>query len=440
MLQTVEPASARRAGKLRRPDVAETYYSATANPRIAFPQLAGTLTADVCVVGGGFSGVATALSLAERGYMVALLEAGRIGDGASGRNGGQMIVGFSGDGKVAKRFGAAGAKLVREVRYLGHDIIERRVKQYGIACDLRRGWMEVAARPKHMQGLRDYHDQLVRDGDGADLSIIEPRDLPKLLATGVYHGGLLDRRSGHVHPLNLCLGEAAAAHELGVQIFEHSPAVTVTGGARPFVATARGRINAKHIVLAGGADHPFQRGRLKGLTFPTGSYIIATAPLSQALATEINPQNLAVADSNTVLDYFRLSADRRMLFGGRCNYSNRDPADIAATLRPRLVEIFPQLRDVPIDFAWGGRIDIVLTRVPAIGRLEPNVYFMQGYCGHGVNATHIAADIVTDAICGTSERFDVFDRFQHIHLPLNRWAGNQLLALGMLYYRLRDML
>jgi glycine/D-amino acid oxidase-like deaminating enzyme len=204
--------------------------------------------------------------------------------------------------------------------------------------------------------------------------------------------------------------------------------------------TAGGRVDAKTIVLAGNTDHPFQRGRLWGQQLPTGSYIIATEPLDEATAKAINPRNLAVADSNIVLDYFRLSADRRMLFGGRCNYSNRDPRDIAATMKPRLVEIFPQLAGKRIDFAWGGRLGITINRAPAIGRLESNLYYLQGYVGHGVNVTHIAAEIVSDAICGNMEKFDLFDRIRHIHLPVGRWAGNQILALGMLYYRLRDLM
>lgn len=417
-----------------------SYYAATANDRTTYPRLEGQVTADVCVVGGGFSGISSALTLAERGYSVVLVEANRIGWGASGRNGGQMIAGISGEHNVKSQLGAQGATLLRDIRYRGHDIITERIAKYGIDCDLRYGWMEAAARPRHMNGLRDYVDERMAEGDGAGLEIVEPADIRSVLATDLYHGGFIDRRSGHLHPLNLCMGEARAASDLGVKIFEDSEVVELQGGAKPYVTTARGRIDAKTIILAGSTDHAFQRGRLNGLTFPTGSYIIATEPLSESEVAEINPQNLAVADSNIVLDYFRLSGDRRMLFGGRCNYSNRDPKDLGEALQPRLVEIFPQLASKQIDFAWGGRIDIVLTRIPAIGRLEPNVYYMQGYCGHGVNTTHIAAEIVADAIGGTMEKFDLFDRIRHIRLPVGQWVGNQMLALGMLYYRLKDLL
>lgn len=416
-----------------------SYYAATLNDPSRYPRLEGTVKADVCIVGGGFSGVAAALTLAERGYSVALLEANRIGWGASGRNGGQMIFGISGEAAISRQLGAEGDRLVRDIRYRGHEIIEERIAKYGIDCDLKHGWMEAAAQPRHMDNLRRYYDEFAAEGHGDHIELVEPAHMGEVLGTNVYHGGLIDRRSGHLHPLNLCKGEARAAAGLGAKIFEDSRAIRLEGGAKPFVETERGRVEASHIVLGATTDHPFQRGPLWGVTLPTGSYIIATEPLDDALASRLNPQDLAVADSNIVLDYFRLSADRRMLFGGRCNYSNRDPADIGADLAPRLAEIFPELKTKKIDFAWGGRIDIVLTRIPAIGRLEPNVYYMQGYCGHGVNATHIAAEIISDAICGTAERLDLFDKIRHYPLP-SGWLGNQLLALGMLYYRLKDKL
>jgi glycine/D-amino acid oxidase-like deaminating enzyme len=417
-----------------------SYYAATANDDTRYPVLRGTETADVCVVGGGFSGIATALSLAERGYQVAVLEAERVGWGASGRNGGQMIAGISGELRLESQLGEAGRRLLADIRYLGNDIIEGRVTRYEIECDLKRGWMEVAARPRHMAAMRAYVDERREAGDGNALELVEPGDMPRVIGSPLYHGAMVDRRSGHLHPLNLCLGEARAAAALGVRIFEESPVTEVVGGGKPFAATAAGRVEARSIVLAGMTDPRFQTGPLSGLLFPTGSYIVATEPLSERVAREISPQDLAVADSNVVLDYFRLSADRRLLFGGRCNYSNRDPRDIRATLRPRLVEVFPQLAGVALDYAWGGKIDIVLTRVPAIGRREPNVYYMQGYCGHGVNATHIAGDIVADAIAGTMERFDLFESIRHIRLPVGQFLGSQMLALGMLYYRVRDLL
>ncbi|MGE0023919.1 MAG: NAD(P)/FAD-dependent oxidoreductase [Hyphomicrobium sp.] len=417
-----------------------SYYAATANDATRYPALAGTVKTDVCVVGGGFSGIATAMSLAERGYRVAVIEARRIGWGASGRNGGQLIAGISGEHRIESQLGDAGRKLLTDIRYLGHDIIERRVTQHQIRCDLKHGWMEVATRPRHFEIMQDYVEERRAAGDGEQLDLVAARDMERVIGTRLYHGAMVDPRSGHLHPLNLCLGEARAAAASGVKIYEESPVTEVVGGAKPYAATAEGRVEANAIVLAGFLDPVFQTGPLNGLLFPTGSYIVATEPLPEALADEISPRDLAAADSNVVLDYFRLSADRRLLFGGRCNYSNRDPSDIRETLRPRMLEVFPQLDGFGLDFAWGGKIDIVLTRVPAIGRREPNVYYMQGYCGHGVNTTHIAGEIVAEAISGTMEKFDLFEKIRHVRLPVGQWVGNQMLALGMLYYRLRDLL
>lgn len=420
-------------------DHVDSYYAATANDPTRYPRLEGRVKADVCVVGGGFSGVATALTMRERGYSVVLLEANRIGWGASGRNGGQMIGGISGEAGLVRQLGQAGKDMLHAIHYRGHEIIEERVAKHAIACDLAYGWMEAAARPKHMRALEEYYQDLQDSGLAGKSVLLDRKALEEVLPGTPYHGGMIDWRSGHLHPLNLVKAEARIAASLGVAVHEDSHVLELEGGKKPFARTAHGRVDAATIVLAGGAEHGVSRGRLRGLTFPTGSYIVATESLDDATVAAINPQRLAVADSNVVLDYYRITKDNRVLFGGRCNYSNRDPHDLRATLQPRLLAIMPALKGKRIDYAWGGRIDIVLTRIPAIGRLEPNVYYMQGYCGHGVNAAHIAAEIVSDAICGTTEKFDLFDRIGQWQLPVPRWMGNQMLALGMLYYRLRDI-
>lgn len=421
-------------------DITRSYYSASAAQPSPRPSLAGAEQADVCVVGGGFSGIATALTLAERGMSVIVLEADRIGSGASGRNGGQLIGGISGEGEIRRQLGAEGAKLVRDIRYRGHRIIEERIAKYAIECDLKYGWMEVAARPRHLRALKAHVAAMIDEGNGHHLRIVEPENMGAFLATRAYHGGYIDSLSGHLHPLKLCLGEARAAESLGARIFEGSRVTSLKGGMSPRVETSNGHVDAKHVVIGGEIYDAFGIDRLKGLMLPTGSYVIATERLTADLAREINPQDLAVADSNVVLDYFRLTADRRMLFGGRCNYSNRDPKDIGDVIGRRMRVIFPQLDDVRVEFAWGCRIAIILDRVPAIGQAADNLYFLQGYCGHGVNVTHIAGEIVADAICGDRRRLDLLDRVRHKRLPLGHYLGNPLLAAGMLYYRMRDLL
>ncbi len=434
-----------------------TYYEATAGEGPAFPRLEGTHEADVAIVGGGFTGLSAAIMLAERGYRVALIEARRIGWGGSGRNGGQLIAGMSGEAAFRRQLGAEAARMIRSIAYRGHEIIEDWIARFGIDCELRRGWMLAAAKPRHLAMLREECEAHAAGGGAGEVRLIEKSEMAAWLGTRAYHGGLLSFRSGHLHPLKLCHGEARAAQSLGVAIFEQSPVVALdyarNGAARPGrparpgrsaesprVRTDRGEVRAGAIVLAGGAYHRLEERRLQGLTIPTGSYIIATEPLDEALAQKLNPHGLAVADSNIVLDYFRLTADRRMLYGGRCNYSGREPRDIAASIRPRMVRVFPELAGVPVAYAWGGRIGINITRVPAFGRLAPQVYYVQGYSGHGVNFSHIAGEIIAEAVAGTSERFDLFARVRHIRLPVGRWLANQLLALGMAYYRLRDLL
>lgn len=422
------------------PDTAETYYSATANDPTRYPKLIGPVRADVCVIGGGLSGVATALMLAERGRSVVLLEAGRLGNAASGRNGGQLIAGISGEGTVKRQLGSDGARLLEDIRYRGIELIEERVSKYAIACDLKHGWVEAAVRPSHMRTLTAYYEERVARGEGDHLSLFGREECESVVGTGIYCGGFIDRRSGHLHPLNLVLGEARAAASLGARIFEDSRALELTGGARPRVLTSAGSVEADVIVLAGNTDHKFDRGPLLGVQLPIGSYIIATEPLGADMAAEINPHDYAIADSNIVVDYYRMSADHRVLFGGRCNYSNRDPQDLIATMRPRLAKVYPRLKDVRIDFAWGGRLGLTINRAPAIGMLEPNVFYMEGYVGQGVGTSHIMGEIVSDAIGGKTERFDLFSRIRHVRLPIGEWAGNQVLALGMLYYRMRDLL
>jgi gamma-glutamylputrescine oxidase len=258
------------------------------------------------------------------------------------------------------------------------------------------------------------------------------------LGTKSFHGGFICYRDGHVHSLNLCIGEARAAHGLGAKIFEQSPVVDIEHGARPKVRTASGVVEADSVVLAGNAYSQFEPKHLSNLVFPAGSYIIGTEPLSEDVVNEINPLDVAVCDLNEVVDYYRLSADKRLLYGGACNYSGRDPASIKSYILPRMLKVYPQLKDVRIDFEWGGKIGIVLNRIPAVGRINGNVYYCQGYSGHGVAATHIMGEVMAEAVAGTMEKFDLFADMNHFRIPGSQWIGNQIIALGMLYYKLMD--
>jgi glycine/D-amino acid oxidase-like deaminating enzyme len=417
-----------------------SYYAATLNERANYPRLEGEQEADICVVGAGFTGVATALTLAERGYRVALLESHRVGWGASGRNGGQLLSGISGEARLRRLYGPEIDDLLWTLRRRGNEIVEERIRRYDIRCGLKHGYVEVALKRRQVAGFEAERDEHARRGAGAEVRLVDADELRSLLGTSRYIGGLLNEVNAHLHPLNLCAGEARAAAGLGALVREHSPVLCIEHGAQPRVVCEQGSIRADNVVLAGGAYHALERSRLGGLAFAASSFMIATEPLGEERVREINPRDIAVADANVVLDYFRLSSDRRLLFGGRCNYSGRAPASISASLLPRLLEIYPQLNGVRIDYEWGGKMGIVINRIPLIGRVAPNVWYAQSYSGHGLNVSHVAGEILADAIAGSMERFDVFARVRHVRLPVGDWAGRQLLALGMLYYRLRDLL
>jgi glycine/D-amino acid oxidase-like deaminating enzyme len=245
--------------------------------------------------------------------------------------------------------------------------------------------------------------------------------------------------NGHLHPLNLCLGEARAAASLGADIFEHSPVISVEPGSMVSVRTADGTVTADAAIIAGNAYQDFEP-RLSSRFFPVRSFIVATAPLAPELLETVNPRDLAVCDPNFILEYFRLSADKRLLFGGRCDYFGEDPARIAAELRPRMQRIYPQLEDIRIDYAWGGTIAVPFNRIPQLGRLAPNVWFSQGYSGHGVNVTHLAGELLAEAVAGQMERFDVFARCESRQIPGVHRFGRRMVSLGMLYYGIRDRL
>ncbi len=417
-----------------------SYYAATANESTDYPVLEGGISADICVVGAGFTGVSAALTLAERGYSVALVEANRVGWGASGRNGGQLINGISGLEKIRKKHGEGVADMLWDLKWRGNDIVHDRVEKYAIECNLKNGFVETALKPRQMADLEDYAAELERHNFPYEYEVWDRDKTRAMLGTDAYIGGFVCHRDGHLHPLNLCIGEAQAAHGLGVRIFEQSPVTGIEHGNRPKVKTATGHVVADAVVLAGNAYSLLEPKHLSNLVFPAGSYIIGTEPLSEEVANEINPLNLAVCDANEIVNYYRLSADRRLLFGGSCNYSGRDPVSIKSYIQPKMLKVYPQLEGVRIDYEWGGKIGIVLNRVPAVGRINNNVYYCQGYSGHGVNAAHIMGEVVSDAITGTMETFDLFANMKHFRIPGTQWMGNQIIALGMLYYRMRDML
>ncbi|EJM31221.1 MULTISPECIES: NAD(P)/FAD-dependent oxidoreductase [Pseudomonas] len=422
-----------------------SYYAASARASTPYPELAGDLIADVCVIGGGFTGVNTAIELAQRGLSVILLEARRIGWGASGRNGGQLIRGIGHDVEgFSRHVGAEGVRYLHRAGIDSVELVRQRITDNAIECDLRWGFCELANTPAQFDAFKAEQDSLAQLGYRHETRLVAPEDIRRqVVNAGVYKGGLIDMGSGHLHPLDLVQGEARLAASLGVRIFEQSPVLEILHGATVQVRTRSGTVRAGSLVLGCNAHLDELEQQLSGKVLPAGSYIIATEPLSAERAAELIPQNLALCDQKVGLDYYRLSADRRLLFGGACHYSGRDPADIAAYMRPKMLKVFPQLADVRIDYQWGGKIGITANRFPQVGRLKqhPNVFYAQGYSGHGLNVTHWCAKLLGEAIhAGHSQGMDVFSNVPHMTFPGGPALRSPLLALGMFWYRLRELL
>ncbi|MFW3897403.1 NAD(P)/FAD-dependent oxidoreductase [Pseudomonas bharatica] len=422
---------------------AASYYSATLNDATQYPTLEGTVEVDVAIIGGGFTGVASAVELAERGLKVAIVETNRIGWGASGRNGGQVTGSLSGDEAMRKqmraRLGDDVDDFIWHLRFRGHQIIEQRVERYGIDCDLKRGHLHAAMKPSHMNELQAFASEAQLRGMGDQVQLLDREGVRRHLDSPLYLGALKNLRNLHLHPLNLCLGEARAAHSLGALIFENSQVLEIVHGPRPAVVTAKGRIEAKQVMLAGDVYHKLEKRRLKGKIFPAMGGIVTTAPLGD-LARQLNPHDLAVYDCRFVLDYYRMTADGRLLFGGGANYSGRDSRDIAGELRPCIERTFPALKDVPIEFQWSCAMGIVVNRIPQLGKLSENVWYCQGYSGHGIATSHIMGEIMAEAITGTLEKFDTFAGCRHVRVPMGDLLGNPLLAAGMWYYQMLEKL
>ncbi len=423
-----------------------SYYAATAAAPPERPALAGDLRADVCVVGAGFTGLSAALNLAERGYRVAVLEANRVGWGASGRNGGQIGSGFAAD--MAWLEGWAGRAAARGLFTLAEEakaIIRERVERHGISCDLKWGTFHAASKTRHMPGLAAKQAHWSEAYGYQGLRLAEtPDEAHRYVNSPSYIGGIFDPSSGHLHPLKYCQGLARAAEGAGATIFEGSPVIgleTGTGGAGQVAAkTGCGCVKADFLLLCGNAYLGDLVPEIRRVIAPLSSYIVATHPLGEDKAADVIPADCAVFDSNHILSYYRLSADRRMLFGGRVGISPFGEPDPRRALVARMAKLFPQIADADIEFDWGGYVAMTWARVPHVGRLGGRVYFAHGYSGDGVAMTGLVGRVLAEAVAGQAERFDLF-----AHLPHRGFLGGRLLqrpalVLGLLWYRLCDLM
>jgi len=423
----------------------DSYYEASVErPPLSAP-LGGRITADVCIVGGGYAGLSAALELAARGYSVALLEAQRIAWGASGRNGGQAIVGFgfAGEDAIEAQLHAADARRAWDISVEGMRLLQERISRYSIDCDYVAGHLSLAVSATKARELNARIERRARVYH-YPMQTILAAEIGDWIASTRFQAGAFDPQSGHLHPLKYCLGLAAAARGAGVRIFEDTAVTHVERGDKPVVRAATGEVFCRFVVLAGnvylGEYGNALARELQQRIMPVGTYIIATEPMEEQRANRLIRQRAAVCDTNLVLDYFRVTADHRLLFGGGESYSTATPRNLAPRLRQRMLAVFPQLADLSVPHVWGGFVDITMNQAPDFGRLDHNVYYLQGFSGHGLALTGMAGKLVAETIAGQAERFDLLSRLKHRPFPGGESLRVPALVLGMLYYRLRDML
>ncbi|MFH1803350.1 MAG: FAD-binding oxidoreductase [Pseudomonadota bacterium] len=419
-----------------------SYYTATANPMVPFAVPEGDLTCDVVVIGGGYTGLSSALHLAERGYDVVLLEAHRVGWGASGRNGGQVGSGQRREqDDLEKMVGRDDARSLWDIAEQSKDLVRGLIARHDIACDWKPGILHADHRARMVAGSHAYCDKLRTDYGYEQIRAIDRDEIRQMLGTGFYHGGSLDMGAGHLHPLNFALGLAQAAHKAGVRIYENAMVTGYDNGPAVTVRLAGGQaVRAGFLILGCNGYLDGLEDRVARSVMPINNFIIATEPLGDDLARELIRDDVAVADSKFVINYYRLSADKRMLFGGGETYSYHFPKDIGSFVLPCMLEVYPQLRDVKIDYGWGGTLAITMNRMPYFRRINGNVLTASGYSGHGVAMATLAGQIMADAVAGTMERFDVMARVPVPRFPGGKSLRYPLLVLAMMWFSLRDRL
>lgn len=421
---------------------ATSYYAATINDISRHALLKGSLNVDICVVGAGLTGLSTALNLAEWGYSVAVLEASRVGWAASGRNGGQIISGFACSIDTFSLY--LSENEVQQIWSMGLEtlaIIKGHVKKYHIDCALTPGYFTAATKPRHADRLRHWRDEASQRFSHDRFRYVECREIGQYIQSSRYLGGLFDPDSGHLHPLNYTLGIARAAHSNGVRIFENSCVTHLSNVSNGhIVETANGTIRAQYVVLACNTYLGTLAPNIACKIMPVGTYIIATEPLGKVRAKVLIPAQIAVCDSRFVLDYFHLAPDTRLIWGGKASYSTRTPRNLDQAMRRDMLKTFPQLRDLKIDYAWGGFVDITMNRAPHFGRIAPTIYFAQGFSGHGINTTGLAGKLIAEAIHGQATRFDLFGKIHHRDFPGGTTLNTPILMLAMAWHRMKDLL
>lgn len=424
----------------RKGEYPPSWYAATAHELARFPPLRGEVKADVCVVGAGYTGLSAALHLAEAGLDVVLVEAHRVGFGASGRNGGQLGSGQRVEQDALERLvGRDDALKLWQMGEEAKDLVRGLIARHGIDCDLTPGIMWTGSSKAEVRHLHEY-GALLRDRYGYDkVEILDEAACHAICPSPDYKGGCLDMGGAHLHPLNYALGLGRAAAAAGVRIFEETQVHHIEERQPAIVRTDRGRVVADHVILACNGYLGGLNRKVAARVMPINNFIVATEPLGDE-ARKVLTRDVAVADSRFVINYFRLSRDKRLLFGGGESYGYRFPKDIAAVVRKPMTEIFPHLRDVRIDYAWGGTLAITMKRLPYLARVAPNILSASGYSGHGIGTATHAGQLMALAIRGESEGFDVMSRLPVPPFPGGPGFRTPLLVLAMTWFALRDRL
>ncbi|WP_101757861.1 FAD-binding oxidoreductase [Oceanicoccus sp. KOV_DT_Chl] len=417
-----------------------SYYADSRNDTLDRPTLNDKVETDICIIGAGFTGISSALHLAEAGFKVVVLEAARIGFGASGRNGGQLVNSYSRDiDVIEKNYGQDLGKALGNMAFEGADIIRQRIKKYNIDCNYQAGGIFAAITNRQLHELKQQQQLWQRYGHD-DLHLLDKNEIGEHIASERYVGGLLDNRGGHIHPLNLLLGEVKAFETLGGKVYEDSAAIRIERQPQPIVHTANGQVKAKYLLIAGNAYMANLVPELAAKSMPCGTQIITTEVLDESIANSLIPGGQCVEDCNYKLDYYRLTQDHRLLYGGGVTYGGGDPASIERFIRNHLEQTFPQLKGVKFDYAWGGDFLLTMSRLPQFGRLTDHIYYAQGYSGHGVTTTHLAGKLIAEAIGGHAQRFDAFASLKHFPFPGGRLFRVPYTMMGAVYYGLRDKL
>ncbi|WP_283789568.1 NAD(P)/FAD-dependent oxidoreductase [Bermanella sp. WJH001] len=420
------------------PEHTTSYYADSANDKNLRPALNGNITSDICVIGAGFTGLSTAIHLAEKGFNVTVLEAKRIGFGASGRNGGQIVHSYSRDiDFIEKHYGKEVGAEMGKMAFEGGRIIRRFAEQYNIDCHLKDGGIFAACNDRQLKELEGKKALWEAHGH-KDLELLSADTIKQHIGSERYTGGLLDKSGGHFHPLNLALGEAAAVESMGGKIYEDSEVIRIEEGDKPVVYTANGSVTCDYIVVAGNAYLGGLIPKLQSKAIPCGTQVITTEVLSEAQQKQLLPQDNCVEDCNYLLDYYRLSNEGRLIYGGGVTYGAREPKKIESMIVPNMLKTFPQLKGTKVDFAWTGNFLLTLMRLPQFGRIGKNMYYAQGYSGHGLTCTHLAGKVLSEVITGDSQRFDVFAGLPQYPFPGGRTFRVPFTAMGAFYYNLRD--